>query len=64
MDLVQELKLTFPVLIDGNGEVASKYGVVGLPTSIIIDKKGVIREKVLGEGLNRKELYGITAPYF
>ncbi len=61
--LAQELKLTFPVLIDKDGKLASEYGVARLPTNFIIDKKGIIREKVIGEGLNRKELLKLTAPY-
>jgi peroxiredoxin len=63
LQLVQELKLTYPVLIDQGGELASRYGVSGLPTNFIIDREGVIREKVLGEGLNRKELSKLSAPY-
>jgi peroxiredoxin len=63
LELARELKLTFPVLIDKSGDLASRYRVTGLPTNFIIDRKGVIREKVLGEGLNRKELSKLTAPY-
>ena len=62
--LVQALKLTFPVLLDKEGQVTSRYGVASLPTTFVIDRKGIIREKVLGEGLNRNELTKLMSPYF
>lgn len=41
---VNELKLSFPILLDQTGEVTeSRYGVIGLPTSVFIDRQGVIR---------------------
>jgi cytochrome c biogenesis protein CcmG/thiol:disulfide interchange protein DsbE len=40
---MQENRLSFPVLLDGNGEVAEQYGVRGIPTSVFIDSDGVVR---------------------
>jgi peroxiredoxin len=37
------------VLLDTHGETAEKYRVVGIPLSFIIDKQGVIVEKLVGE---------------
>ena len=37
-----ELGLTFPVLLDGKGEVTRSYQVRGLPTSYFVDQNGVI----------------------
>jgi peroxiredoxin len=34
---------TFPVLVDNKGNVALKYGIMYLPTTIMIDKDGVIQ---------------------
>ncbi len=62
--IAQELKLTYPVLIDKEGEIASQYGVTRFPTNFIIDRRGIIREKLFGEGMNRKELSNLTTPYF
>ncbi|NLA71332.1 MAG: TlpA family protein disulfide reductase [Clostridiaceae bacterium] len=37
---LQENDLTFPVLMDTQGEVFNEYGVTGLPTTFIIDREG------------------------
>ena len=37
---VKELKLTYPIAFDPNGEVASLYGAWGLPTTYLIGPKG------------------------
>jgi peroxiredoxin len=40
---MQENRLSFPVLLDGTGEVAERYGLRGIPTTVLIDSEGVIR---------------------
>jgi peroxiredoxin len=40
---VRELELTFPVVLDSKGEVASAYGVRGFPSSFFLDAEGVVR---------------------
>lgn len=42
-------KLTYPMLVDERGLVAKKFGVIGLPTSFVIDAKGELRGKITGE---------------
>ena len=37
-----ENNLTFPVIVDEYGTIAQRFGVRGVPTSFIIDPKGVI----------------------
>lgn len=37
---VQERGLTFPVLLDGDGGVAARYGVRGIPVSYLLDRQG------------------------
>jgi len=37
-----------PTLIDHENEVARLYGLTGVPETFIIDKKGIIREKIIG----------------
>lgn len=37
------------VLLDDDGETAKKYQVIGIPLSFIIDKQGIIVEKLVGE---------------
>jgi len=43
---MEEKKFTFPVLFDDN--FVYKYGVEGIPTKFIIDKKGMIQFKNVG----------------
>lgn len=37
---VEEMKITFPVLIDSTGEVGRRYGITGYPETFIIDREG------------------------
>jgi len=39
---------TFPVLMDRENKVANQFGVFGLPVSVFIDEKGVVREYIKG----------------
>lgn len=53
---VDELDLSFPVLLDTTGEVSNqRYGVLGLPTTYFVDREGTIMRMQLGP-LNRSEL--------
>ena len=38
----QEFKLTFMALLDTNGEVGSLFGIRSIPTTLILDKNGMI----------------------
>jgi len=40
--------ITFPVVLDENGDVGQLYEVSSIPASFIIDTQGVIREKIVG----------------
>ena len=44
----QNLKLTFPILLDSAAEVSRQYGVRGLPTSYLIDADGRIIGAAIG----------------
>jgi cytochrome c biogenesis protein CcmG/thiol:disulfide interchange protein DsbE len=46
--LVEELDLTFPVLMDRDGDVSAAYQVRGLPTSFFVDADGIIRDLFIG----------------
>ena len=45
---VKELKLTYPILMDPEGEVGLLYGAFGLPTTYLIDRKGVVLARLWG----------------
>ncbi|HZD54837.1 MAG TPA: TlpA disulfide reductase family protein, partial [Candidatus Aquicultoraceae bacterium] len=37
---IESRKVKYPVLLDGDGEVTRSFGVVGIPTYILIDRNG------------------------
>lgn len=45
---VESFKLPFPIPLDVKGEVADSYRVNAFPTTYLIDKNGVIRQKIVG----------------
>lgn len=47
---MKKKKWDFPVALDPGGKIATAYGVTGIPHSLIIDKKGVIRHVHIGFG--------------
>lgn len=53
---VENQNLTFPILLDQEGEVSAKYEILAYPTSYFIDSTGVIRNKVTG-ALDKDNLY-------
>jgi peroxiredoxin len=46
---VQQLGISYAVLLDLEGSVARAYGVLGLPTTFFIDRQGTLRARILGE---------------
>lgn len=44
----QELGITFPLLLDQNGDTTRLFRLTGLPTSFFIDRQGVIRDIQVG----------------
>lgn len=44
---VKEFRLSFPAMLD-NGKISRQYGVVGIPTSVIIDRHGTVIKKHIG----------------
>jgi cytochrome c biogenesis protein CcmG/thiol:disulfide interchange protein DsbE len=48
MDYLKRNNYDFPVWIDTGGKAARAYGVTGVPETYIVDRKGILREKVIG----------------
>src|SRR5436305_1179545 len=44
---VHERALTYPILLDG-GQIGAAYRVGSLPTTVIVDREGVVRERLVG----------------
>jgi peroxiredoxin len=45
---MKEFRLSFPPLLDTDGEVAARYRVQGIPTTVLIDRGGRIVGTVVG----------------
>jgi len=45
---VDEYGVTYPVLLDSEGKMVSIYRAAGLPTSVFVDPRGVIRVRHVG----------------
>ncbi|GAP14974.1 peroxiredoxin [Longilinea arvoryzae] len=45
---VADRGLTFPILIDADGQVSKAYQVLAMPSSFFIDRKGVIQQVIIG----------------
>ncbi len=48
-DALRARTVTYPILLDADSTTARLYGVVGLPTTFVLDRTGVTAVKVLGE---------------
>ncbi|MRR57531.1 MAG: TlpA family protein disulfide reductase [Deltaproteobacteria bacterium] len=46
--LAKDLGVSYPVLLDQDRKMAGSYDVIGVPRTYMIDRKGVIRYKILG----------------
>ncbi|MDR2159684.1 MAG: TlpA family protein disulfide reductase [Treponema sp.] len=47
-DFLKEQNLSFPAGLDSTGQIASLYGIRGIPTTFIIDKEGSIIAAIVG----------------
>ncbi len=46
---IDDLNLSYEILLDSNGGIAKKYSVSSLPAAFIINKDGALHTRVLGE---------------
>ncbi len=47
-DFMSSLKLSMPVLLDVDKKVANAYGINAIPATFLVDKNGVIQQKIIG----------------
>ena len=45
---VKQMKLTYPIVMDPEGEVGLLYGAFGMPTTYLIDRKGMVLARLWG----------------
>jgi peroxiredoxin len=48
LDFVEELGVTFPIVLDEEGKTVETYRVLGLPTTVFIDRNGIVNEVFTG----------------
>jgi len=48
LSFMQQNGFTFPVYLNPDESAAKMFGITGIPETFIIDKKGVLRDKVIG----------------
>lgn len=58
---IKENSISFPTPMDKDAATAKRYGVVGLPTTFIVDKDGKIREKVMGD-MTKEDVERLVMP--
>ena len=56
IDFMSRNNLSFPVLVDLQGEAAEKYGIQYPPTSFLIDKKGIVVKYRVGAFATKEEI--------
>ena len=47
-DFVKRFHMTYPILVDTASEAGRLYGVSALPTTFLVDRKGMIRKRWVG----------------
>ena len=62
-DFQRDVGAKYPSGLDSDGEVASRYAVQGLPTTVLIDGRGRIVARVLG-GVTQKKLLSLVDKAF
>lgn len=48
INYLKQNRFNFPLMLDMGGQAARAYGLTGVPETYIVDKKGILREKIIG----------------
>ena len=56
-DFILEHNLTFPILLDTQGDVSRLYQLRSLPTSFFVDAEGIIQEVIIGGPMSEALLF-------
>jgi cytochrome c biogenesis protein CcmG, thiol:disulfide interchange protein DsbE len=54
------LKVSYSIPLDADSSTARRYGITGIPTTLIVDRGGLIRHKILGE-INQDGLHKLVS---
>lgn len=44
----EKFQMRYPIVIDKDGDTSRAYGITGLPTMLLVDKKGIVRDVFVG----------------
>ncbi len=55
---VEAFDLPFPILLDHNGRVERAYALFGVPTTVFINREGIIQRVVVGALKSREDVEG------
>jgi peroxiredoxin len=50
---IEQMELTFPILMDRDGDVSERYRIRSIPTTYFVDRSGVIQDVVIGGPMPR-----------
>ena len=53
VEAVRDLKIPYAVVQDNDSEIWRRYGVRGWPTAVLVDRRGIVRYRHVGEGAYR-----------
>lgn len=53
---VQDLALDLPILLDRSGEMSRSYELRAMPTTLFIDRQGIVREVILGGPMSEETI--------
>lgn len=55
-NFLKDMSLTFPILFDPNNQLSESYNVVAMPTTVVVDRNGTVREIYRGykDGYGKK----------
>lgn len=56
---VKNIGITFPILLDKDGKIGDIYQTISIPTSYILDSKGIITNKIIGP-MDEEMMYILT----
>jgi len=62
-DFTKELGITYPVLLDEKGDVATAYEVFAIPVVYVIDSTGTVLDKFMGE-MTKENVEAIIKKYW
>jgi alkyl hydroperoxide reductase subunit AhpC len=49
-EAVRKLGILYPVVQDNEGAIWQRFGVWAWPTAVLVDRKGIVRHRHVGEG--------------